>query len=35
VPKPAILQIDKHAPSPTDLEKEGGSSSLLELETSP
>jgi len=34
-PKSAVLQIDKHAPSRTDLEKEGGGSSLLELDTSP
>ena len=35
VPKPAVLHIDKHASSPVDLEKEGGGSSSLGLETSP
>jgi len=35
VPKPIVLQIDKHALSPVDLENEGGGSSSLGLETSP
>ena len=34
-PKPTALQIDKHAPSPADLEKKGGGNSSLGLETSP
>jgi len=34
-PKPVVLPTDKHAQSPVDLEKEGGGSCSLELETSP
>ena len=35
VPKPAVLQIEKHASSPVDLGNEGGGSSSLGLKTSP
>ena len=34
MPKPAVLQIDKHASSSVDIENEGAGSSSLGLETS-
>ena len=35
MPKPTAQSINKHAPSPANLEKEGSGSSSLGLETSP